>query len=59
MRGNQYPFGELPEQTVQDKKTLIRKRMPFRNSREFRKMHEAVDVLKKVSHKNTINLRSA
>lgn len=58
MRGNQFPFGLLNLEKNKYKKVLIRKRYHYKNISEYTKFKDKVEVLKKLSHKNAINLRS-
>jgi hypothetical protein len=58
MKGNQFPFGQVGDASVDIKKMLVKKRVVYRNSNEYVKLYEKIEKLKTISHKNTINLRS-
>jgi hypothetical protein len=59
MKGSQFPFGQLDLPTDEAKKTFIRKRYTYKNFGEAARIREKIETLKSLSHKNTINLRSA
>lgn len=58
MKGNQFPFGQFSDSSLDPKKMLVKKRIVYRNSNEYSKLKEKIQKLKTVAHKNTINLRS-
>ncbi len=58
MNNTQFPFGQLGNSYQDIKKTLIKKRVFYRNSSEEAKLREKIESLKKITHKNTINLRT-
>ena len=58
MKGNQFPFAQVTDPSLDLKKMLVKKRITYRNSNEYAKIKEKIEKLKTVSHKNTINLRS-
>jgi hypothetical protein len=59
MKGNEFPFGQIAEGSLDHSKMLIRKRIHYRNSNEYALIRQKVDRLKTVSHRNCINLRQA
>jgi hypothetical protein len=59
MKGNQFPFGQILHKQPETKKILIKKRYQYKNQNEYLKLKEKIEKLKNISHKNTINLRSA
>jgi hypothetical protein len=58
MNSTQFPFGQFGNTYEDIKKTLIKKRVFYRNSSEESKLREKIESLKKITHKNTINLRT-
>ena len=59
MKGNIFPFGVLNDSKVHNRKILIKKRLKCMSQSEYTKLKEQIEKLKQISHKNTINLRSA
>lgn len=58
MKGNQFPFAQIADASLDLKKMLVKKRIAYRNLNEYAKIKEKIEKLKTVAHKNTINLRS-
>jgi serine/threonine protein kinase len=59
MKGTQFPFGVLKIEEQDIRKAFVKKRYLFKDEEEYEQIKMKVDKLKNISHKNSINLRSA
>ena len=61
MKTNLFPFGEYPirgNSYNETRRMFVRKRITYRNANEKTVLEEKLKILKKICHKNVINIKT-